>query len=133
MTNTGEAFAWNRRTASYAWWIVVVMGLALTLSLMDRMIISLMIQPIKHDLKLTNTQISLLQGLAFTLLTSALAPAALQSVCPNEMRGQLFGLYMLVMSTIGYAVGPLSVALITDHVLHNEGRLNVSLALVACL
>ena len=58
---------------------------------------------------------------------------SLQSVCPNELRGQVFSVYLLVMSTFGYALGPLSVAWITDHVLHAENRLHVSLALVATL
>lgn len=76
---------------------------------------------------------TLLIGMTFLVIPSALAPAILQSVCPNEMRGQVFAFYMLVMSTFGFALGPLSVALITDHVLHDEARLHVSLALVACL
>lgn len=59
---------WTWRTTAYAWWIVVVLGLGLMLSLMDRMVISLMIGPIKHDLALSDTQISLISGLAFTLL-----------------------------------------------------------------
>src|SRR5882762_7456635 len=58
---------WNWRSNAYAWWVVIVLTLGLTLSLMDRMIIALMIGPIKHDLQLSDTQISLLQGLAFTL------------------------------------------------------------------
>jgi LysR family nitrogen assimilation transcriptional regulator len=70
-------------------------------------------------------------GMTFLVIPSALAPAMLQSVCPNELRGQVFSVYLLVMSTFGYALGPLSVAWITDHVLHSENRLHVSLALVA--
>jgi len=58
---------WHWRSNAYAWWVVIVLTLGLTLSLMDRMIIALMIGPIKHDLQLSDTQISLLQGLAFTL------------------------------------------------------------------
>jgi MFS family permease len=47
--------------------VVVVLALGLTLSLMDRLIIALMIGPLKRDLVLSDTEISLLQGLAFTL------------------------------------------------------------------
>jgi MFS family permease len=72
-------------------------------------------------------------GMTLLVIPSALAPAMLQSVCPNELRGQVFSVYLLVMSTFGYALGPLSVAWITDHVLHAENRLHVSLALVATL
>jgi len=72
-------------------------------------------------------------GVTLLVIPSALAPAMLQSVCPNELRGQVFSVYLLVMSTFGYALGPLSIASITDHVLHAENRLHVSLALVAAL
>lgn len=37
---------WSWRSNAYAWWVVAVLALALTLSLMDRMIIALMITPI---------------------------------------------------------------------------------------
>ncbi|MBW8296345.1 MFS transporter [Sphingopyxis sp.] len=64
-TKAGE---WNGRNKLYAWWVVVVLALALTLSLMDRMIIALMIIPIQRDLGLTDTEVSLVHGLAFTIL-----------------------------------------------------------------
>ena len=75
--------------------------------------------------------VMLLLGVTFLIIPSSLAPAVLQSVCPNEFRGQVFAIYLLVMSTFGYALGPLSVALVTDSLLHNETRLHISLALVA--
>lgn len=49
------------------WWAVTVLSLAYTLSFIDRTIISLVIEPIKADLHLSDTQIALLQGLAFGL------------------------------------------------------------------
>ena len=76
---------------------------------------------------------ALFVGMTLLVIPAALTPAVLQSVCPNEMRGQVFSVYLLVMSTFGYALGPLSVAWITDHVLHAENRLHVSLALVAAI
>ena len=47
------------------WWAVTVLTLAYTVSFVDRTIISLLIDPIKADLNLSDIQISLLQGLAF--------------------------------------------------------------------
>jgi MFS family permease len=75
----------------------------------------------------------LLLGVTLLIIPSSLAPAVLQSVCPNEIRGQVFAVYLLVMSTFGYALGPLSVALITDTLLHNETRVHISLAVVAAV
>jgi MFS family permease len=76
---------------------------------------------------------ALFVGMTLLVIPAALTPAVLQSVCPNEIRGQVFSAYLLVMSTFGYALGPLSVAWITDHVLHAENRLHLSLALVAAI
>jgi MFS family permease len=74
---------------------------------------------------------ALFPGMTLLVIPSALAPAMLQSVCPNEIRGQAFSIYLFVLSTFGYALGPLIVPLITDHVLHAQTGLGVSLAIVA--
>jgi MFS family permease len=48
-----------------AWYAVGIFALALTINFLDRGILTLLIQPIKHDLHLSDTQISLLVGFAF--------------------------------------------------------------------
>ncbi len=52
---------------SYQWYVVIICMVAYILSFVDRQILSLMIEPIKADLMLSDTQFSLLQGLAFSL------------------------------------------------------------------
>jgi MFS family permease len=49
------------------WYAVAVLTLAYIFSFIDRTIIALMVQPIKADLGLTDTQIGLLHGFAFAL------------------------------------------------------------------
>ncbi len=49
------------------WYAVVMMAVVVMLAQVDRNIISLMVQPIKRDLDLSDTQISLLLGIAFTI------------------------------------------------------------------
>lgn len=51
----------------YAWYVVVVLFLAYTSSFVDRIIMSLLVEPIKRDLVLTDTQFSLLHGFAFAI------------------------------------------------------------------
>ena len=51
----------------YAWYVVVVLFLAYTSSFIDRIIMSLLVEPIKRDLVLTDTQFSLLHGFAFAI------------------------------------------------------------------
>lgn len=52
---------------AYAWYVVVILFLAFTVSYIDRQIISLLVDPIKADLDISDTQIGLLQGFAFTV------------------------------------------------------------------
>lgn len=63
MHNSGKA-------SRYEWYVVGVLAACYTLSFVDRQILSLLVGPIKHDLGISDTQIGLLQGLAFALLYS---------------------------------------------------------------
>jgi len=51
----------------YAWYVVFVLFLAYTCSFVDRIIMSLLVEPIKRDLVLSDTQFSLLHGFAFAI------------------------------------------------------------------
>ncbi|MDR3499286.1 MAG: MFS transporter [Parvibaculum sp.] len=50
---------------AYAWYVVAVLVVAYTFSFIDRQILSLLVGPMKRDLGLSDTQVSLLQGIAF--------------------------------------------------------------------
>lgn len=50
-----------------AWWHVVVLTIAYVISFVDRTIISLLVEPIKADLGIGDTEVALLQGVAFGL------------------------------------------------------------------
>jgi len=50
-----------------AWFAIFILMLAYTFSFIDRLILSLMVEPIKADLGLSDVKISLLQGLSFAL------------------------------------------------------------------
>ena len=54
-------------SAKYGWYVVVVLTLAYTVSFIDRQIMALMVEPIRRDLEITDTQVSLLLGLAFAV------------------------------------------------------------------
>jgi MFS family permease len=56
---------WPNRRA--AWYAVSVLVLAIIFSFIDRIVIALLVEPLKLDLGLSDTQIGLLQGLAFAL------------------------------------------------------------------
>ncbi|WP_370311334.1 spinster family MFS transporter [Pseudomonas citronellolis] len=52
---------------TYEWYVVSVCMVAYVFSFVDRQILSLMIEPIKADLQISDTQFSLLSGMAFSL------------------------------------------------------------------
>jgi MFS family permease len=54
-------------TPGYAWYVVGVLTLAYIFSFIDRQILSLMVGPIKQDLQINDTQMSLLMGASFAL------------------------------------------------------------------
>ena len=51
----------------YAWYVIFVCMIAYLFSFIDRQIVALLVEPIKADLEITDTQFSLLHGLAFAL------------------------------------------------------------------
>jgi len=60
-------------------------------------------------------------------LPLSLIQAALQSVAPNQLRGQLVAMFGLVANLLGVASGPTLVALITDYVYRDEQAVGLSL------
>ena len=67
---TPEAIPWPSPT--YAWYVVAVLTLAYTCSFIDRQILTLLIEPIRRDLDINDTQFSLLGGLAFSIFYTVL-------------------------------------------------------------
>jgi MFS family permease len=53
--------------ARLAWYTTFVLTIAYTLAYIDRQILSMLVQPIKADLKISDTQVGLLQGAAFAI------------------------------------------------------------------
>jgi MFS family permease len=54
-------------SAGYAWYVVAVLTLAYVVSFIDRQILSLLVKPIRADLGISDTEISLLMGATFAV------------------------------------------------------------------
>ncbi|MSR08453.1 MAG: MFS transporter [Gammaproteobacteria bacterium] len=67
-TPAGEQ-PWPR--PAIAWYAVVILVIAFIFSFIDRIIIAMLVEPLKQDLGLTDTQIGWLQGLAFAVFYAA--------------------------------------------------------------
>ena len=68
----------------YAWYVTAVLTLAYFASYIDRIILSLLVEPVRRDLGVSDTQISLLLGFAFALFYAVLGLIA-------GLSGSLFG------------------------------------------
>jgi MFS family permease len=71
--------------------------------------------------------------LFFTSFVWGLAPAALQEIMPNEMRGQATAIYTAIVNLAGLGLGPASVALLADYVFRDPARLDLACAIVVPL
>jgi len=60
----------------------------------------------------------------------ALFATGLQNASPNELRGLMAGCYVLTTNLIGLALGPASVALVSDYIFEDAQAVGKSLALV---
>ncbi|MDP6675120.1 MAG: MFS transporter [Gammaproteobacteria bacterium] len=58
---------------AYGWYVVIILTVAYAVSFLDRQILALLVQPIKADLGITDTEMSLLLGLAFAIFYTVLA------------------------------------------------------------
>jgi MFS family permease len=64
-----SAASWPR--PGIAWYAVVILVIAFIFSFVDRIIIAMLVEPLKQDLGLSDTQLGLLQGLAFAVFYAA--------------------------------------------------------------
>lgn len=104
-----------------------------------RALIPLIVFPIEigtqTTLILTTNPVVVVFALAVSVCNMALIGTsfypALQDLFPNQLRGRAFAILTLVGSVVGMGCGPTLVALVTDHVFHDEMMLQKSLGLVA--
>src|SRR4051794_35767631 len=57
--------AWPPGT--YSWYVLAMLIVAYACAMLDRSVITLLVDPIKNDLSISDAQIGLLQGLAFAV------------------------------------------------------------------
>jgi MFS family permease len=88
----------------YAWSVVALLLLAYTVALLDRQILSLMVQPIRADLGISDTEISLLAGFAFVLFYSTMG-LVLGRVADRHNRRNMIIAGMVLWCTATVACG----------------------------
>ncbi len=99
---TDTARNWPSR--SYAWFVVIVLMTLYIFSFIDRMIIALLVAPIKADLNLTDTHIGLLHGLAFALFYTFMG-IFIARLADNWNRTKLIAIGVLIWGLATAACG----------------------------
>lgn len=57
----------NQKPLVYEWYVVGILMLAFVISFIDRQVITLLVAPIRRDLEISDTEISLVMGFAFAI------------------------------------------------------------------
>ena len=57
----------------YSWYFLTIMTISFAVSFIDRQVMTLLIEPIKADLAINDTQVSLLIGFAFSIFYISMA------------------------------------------------------------
>ncbi len=88
--------------AGWAWFAVAALMVAYTSSFIDRQILSLLVEPIRKDLTITDTQFSLLAGLAFSLFYTVMG-VPMAKVADRGSRRIIifFGIVIWSVMTVG--------------------------------
>lgn len=127
----------NNPSISYQWYVIFVLLLAQTFSFLDRMIMGLLVGPIRASFEISDTQYSLLAGLAFSLFY-AIMGLPLARIADSRSRRNLIavgitvwsfmtavcglakGFWSLFIARVGVGVGeatlgPAAYSMITDY------------------
>jgi MFS family permease len=62
-----------------------------------------------------------------------IAPAAIQQMMPNPMRGQASAVYLFILNLIGLGIGPTAVGFTTQHIFGRDEAVNYSLLVVSVI
>lgn len=117
------------RSEAYPWVLLAVLSVTYLLSSLDRMVINLLVEPIKADFNLTDTEVSILVGPAFIAVFSlAIIPVGFLVDRTNRTRLLAAGLgfWSLMTGLCGIATGFVSLAFARAGVGLGEATLNPS-------
>ena len=89
---------------TYAWYVVVVLMIAYTVSFIDRQILSLMVGPIRADLNISDSGFGLLSGFAFALFYTIMG-IPLGRYADNHSRSKLIIVGIFFWSLMTAACG----------------------------
>jgi MFS family permease len=97
VSNVGVMSGSVRRTGGYAWYVAALLSVAHLVSFIDRFVMSLVLEPVRRAMALSDTQLGLLVGFGFVLLYSVVG-MPLGLLADRVHRRNLIALGILVWS-----------------------------------
>lgn len=112
---------------TYAYYVVVLLMLAYMLSLMDRVMLGFLIEPVRQELDLSDTQIGLLLGFGFVLFYSVLGiPLGAWADLGNRRNLMVGGILLWTLATAGTALASGFAGLLLARTLVGAGEATLS-------
>lgn len=102
--NPSQADAAGQQSGFYAWYVIIVLALCHALSFVDAKLPFILVEAIKADLDLTDTQIGLITGPAFSL-TYAICAIPIAKISDRYSRVRVINVSILVWSGLTMAGG----------------------------
>lgn len=91
-------------SSSQAWYTVLVLMVMYIFSFIDRQILSMLVSPMKRDLQISDTQVGLLQGIAFAILYTVLG-LPIGRLADRTSRKGIIAAGVLIWSVMATACG----------------------------
>ena len=108
MSTRSSSQEYSRSGVFYAWYVVSVLLIAQAFAFLDRMIMGLLVGPIRESFEISDTQFSLLAGLAFSLFYAVMG-LPLSRIADKGNRRNLIaagiGVWSLMTALCGLAKG----------------------------
>jgi hypothetical protein len=118
------------------WYMAAVLCLVNTVGFVDRQSLPLLVIQIEQDLHISDTEMSLLIGLAFVLVFAlgtsffTIGTAAIAKLTPSTMVGKVSSLHFFSVGVCGTAIAPFLIAAVSDGFFSGPAALGASLATV---
>ncbi|MFC3052404.1 spinster family MFS transporter [Kordiimonas pumila] len=96
----------QKKSSPYAWYVVLLCMIAYIFSSIDRQLLAILIEPIKEDLQISDTQFSLLHGLAFSLFYATMG-IPIARLADTRSRPLIIsaGVFLWSMATVTTGIG----------------------------
>jgi MFS family permease len=115
-----------------AWWAVAVFSLAGLVSTLDRKILGTLVDPVRHDLGISDTEVALLQGASFSIVYAIMnVPMGLLADRASRRRLIIFGISLWSAATLAGGLAASFGWLFATRMLVGIGEASLSPAVVS--